>query len=187
MKQLIIIIQATSCLAICHFYLAYLFEKSNRFIWMIRRKKVIRMEGSLRCTKQDTRRKTGENEGDGSKEGSTLELIVGAAERTSVHGVSHILAARNPAVAVFWALLTAAAFGKPSFYKWFIWLCNCGHIWELNTYIQAWFSSLNSTHTCLSSYPGYFLEPHCFSMGLPEISRVTWQVCSHPSSPLLSS
>ena len=29
----------------------------------------------------------------------------------------------------------------------------------------------------LSSYPGYFRELHWFSMGLPEISRVTWQVC----------
>ena len=28
----------------------------------------------------------------------------------------------------------------------------------------------------LSSYPGYFREPFWFSMGLPEISRVTWQV-----------
>ena len=33
------------------------------------------------------------------------------------------------------------------------------------------------THTAyLSSYPGYFREPHWLSMGLPEISRVTWQV-----------
>ena len=30
--------------------------------------------------------------------------------------------------------------------------------------------------TYLSSYPGYFQEPHWFSMGLPEISRATWQV-----------
>ena len=28
----------------------------------------------------------------------------------------------------------------------------------------------------LLSYPGYFREPHWKSMGLPEISRVTWQV-----------
>ena len=28
----------------------------------------------------------------------------------------------------------------------------------------------------LAIYPGYFQEPHWFSMGLPEISRVTWQV-----------
>ena len=27
----------------------------------------------------------------------------------------------------------------------------------------------------LSSYPGYFREPHWKSMGLPEISRLTWQ------------
>ena len=31
-------------------------------------------------------------------------------------------------------------------------------------------------HTC-QGYPEYFREPHWFSMGLPEISRVTWQVC----------
>ena len=29
----------------------------------------------------------------------------------------------------------------------------------------------------LSSYPGYFQESYWKSMGLPEISRVTWQVC----------
>ena len=29
----------------------------------------------------------------------------------------------------------------------------------------------------LSIYPGYFREPHWKSMGLPEISRVTWQLC----------
>ena len=29
----------------------------------------------------------------------------------------------------------------------------------------------------LSSYSGYFREPHWLSVGLPEISRVTWQVC----------
>ena len=29
----------------------------------------------------------------------------------------------------------------------------------------------------LSSYPGYFWEPHWISMGLPEISRLTWQLC----------
>ena len=28
-----------------------------------------------------------------------------------------------------------------------------------------------------SSYPGYSWEPHWLSMGLPEISRVAWQVC----------
>ena len=27
------------------------------------------------------------------------------------------------------------------------------------------------------SYPGYFREPHWKSMGLPEISRVTWWIC----------
>ena len=27
------------------------------------------------------------------------------------------------------------------------------------------------------SYPGYFREPHWISMGLPEISGVTWQLC----------
>ena len=32
-------------------------------------------------------------------------------------------------------------------------------------------------YTYLASYPGYFWEPHWKSMGLPEISRVTWQVC----------
>ena len=39
---------------------------------------------------------------------------------------------------------------------------------------------LNSTRICshsyLSNYLGYLREPHWFSMGLPEISRVTWQV-----------
>ena len=30
----------------------------------------------------------------------------------------------------------------------------------------------------LSSYPGYFRESHWLSMGLPEISRVTWQLCA---------
>ena len=29
----------------------------------------------------------------------------------------------------------------------------------------------------LSSYPGYFQDPLWLSMGLPEICRVTWQVC----------
>ena len=29
----------------------------------------------------------------------------------------------------------------------------------------------------LPSYPGYFRKPHWYSMGLPGISRVTWQVC----------
>ena len=33
--------------------------------------------------------------------------------------------------------------------------------------------------TYLSSYPWYFQEPHWFSMGLLEISRVTWQVCNN--------
>ena len=33
------------------------------------------------------------------------------------------------------------------------------------------------TDAYLPSYPGYFRGPHWFSMGLPEISRVTWQVC----------
>ena len=30
----------------------------------------------------------------------------------------------------------------------------------------------------LSSYTGYFWEPHWKPMGLPEISRVTWKVCN---------
>ena len=33
--------------------------------------------------------------------------------------------------------------------------------------------------TKLSSYPGYFQEPHWKSMGLLEIFRVTWQLCKH--------
>ena len=36
----------------------------------------------------------------------------------------------------------------------------------------------HSYNTKLSSYPGYFREPHWFSVGLPEISRVTWQLCN---------
>ena len=32
------------------------------------------------------------------------------------------------------------------------------------------------SHTC-QGYPGYFQEPHWKSIGLPEISRVTWQSC----------
>ena len=32
------------------------------------------------------------------------------------------------------------------------------------------------TKTYLSSYPGHFQEPHWKSVGLPEISRVTWQL-----------
>ena len=50
------------------------------------------------------------------------------------------------------------------------------------------FSILNwwgLTVAYLSSYPGYFREPHWFSMGLLEISRVSWQVgwgqCHHRS------
>ena len=35
------------------------------------------------------------------------------------------------------------------------------------------------TYISLLSYPGYFREHHSFSMGLPEISRVTWQVWLH--------
>ena len=31
------------------------------------------------------------------------------------------------------------------------------------------------SHTC-QGYPGYFQEPHWKSMGLPEISRVIWQL-----------
>ena len=31
-------------------------------------------------------------------------------------------------------------------------------------------------HTC-QGYPGYLREPHWKSMGLPEVSRVTWQIC----------
>ena len=30
----------------------------------------------------------------------------------------------------------------------------------------------------LSSYPVYYREPHWFIMGLPEISKVTWQICT---------
>ena len=45
-----------------------------------------------------------------------------------------------------------------------------------------------SSHTYLSSYPGYFREPHWKSMGPAEISRVTWQVFKHSESiPFLSS
>ena len=36
-------------------------------------------------------------------------------------------------------------------------------------------------HSC-QGYPGYFQEPHWISMGLPEISRVTWQVCGSKSN-----
>ena len=32
------------------------------------------------------------------------------------------------------------------------------------------------SHTC-RGYPGYFWESHWKSMGLPKISRVTWQFC----------
>ena len=34
-----------------------------------------------------------------------------------------------------------------------------------------------SVHTCLG-YPGFFREPHWKPMANPEISRVTWQLCS---------
>ena len=37
----------------------------------------------------------------------------------------------------------------------------------------------------LSSYPGYIREPHWKSMGLPDISRVIWQV--RPTYPLTTS
>ena len=43
-------------------------------------------------------------------------------------------------------------------------------------YLLYW-SYINSICAYMSSYPGYFWEPYWFSMGLPEISRVTWQVC----------
>ena len=33
------------------------------------------------------------------------------------------------------------------------------------------------TSAYLPRYPGYFREPHWKSMGLPEISRVTWHFC----------
>ena len=36
--------------------------------------------------------------------------------------------------------------------------------------------SMKTCNAYLSSYPWYFREPHWFSMGLLEISRVTWQV-----------
>ena len=36
-------------------------------------------------------------------------------------------------------------------------------------------------YTELPSYPGYFQEPHWKSMGLLEISRVTWQLCIQTS------
>ena len=40
-----------------------------------------------------------------------------------------------------------------------------------------YYHKLNDAYQYLSSYPGYFREPHWKSMGLPAISRVTWQVC----------
>ena len=39
----------------------------------------------------------------------------------------------------------------------------------------------------LSSYPGYFQEPYWLSMGLLEISRVTWQVCNFFRTSLIIS
>ena len=45
---------------------------------------------------------------------------------------------------------------------------------------KTWITRLAGVFVCviteLSSYPGYFWEPRWFSMGCPEISRVTWQV-----------
>ena len=40
------------------------------------------------------------------------------------------------------------------------------------------YACVNLTLSNLSSCPGYFQEPHWLSMGLLEISRVSWQVCT---------
>ena len=37
--------------------------------------------------------------------------------------------------------------------------------------------STSNANTYRASYPGYFREPHWFSMGIQETFRVTWRVC----------
>ena len=59
-------------------------------------------------------------------------------------------------------------------YKFFLILCT--HHFSLDRSSQVKYF-INSPTRYLPSYPGYFREPHWLSMGLPEISRVTWQVC----------
>ena len=51
---------------------------------------------------------------------------------------------------------------------------------EINGSHVVWFVVTGGrlTYNC-QCYPGYFREPHWKSMGLPEISSVTWQVCIH--------
>ena len=52
--------------------------------------------------------------------------------------------------------------------------------WRCKGLLTFWPSMY--TRVYLSSYPGYFREPHWFSMGLPEISRVTLAVICKSSS-----
>ena len=41
--------------------------------------------------------------------------------------------------------------------------------------LMAWWCREPGHHTC-QGYPGYFQQPHWKSRGLPEISRITWQL-----------
>ena len=78
------------------------------------------MEDSPHSRTQGTTVKTSGESQDGRKEGSseenrqdtTWDLIVDGAKKTCVHGMRHILAARNPTVAMFWSLVLATALGK---------------------------------------------------------------------------
>ena len=49
-------------------------------------------------------------------------------------------------------------------------------------FMVAQWHYVSSSWQCLSSYPGYFREVYWQSLGLPEISRVTWQVCNDRST-----
>ena len=44
--------------------------------------------------------------------------------------------------------------------------------------LSSGFNALLTALLYLSSYPGYSREPHWYSMGLPEISRVSRQLCT---------
>ena len=57
-----------------------------------------------------------------------------------------------------------------------VWYCAFGHATRLRYRHSYAVLILMRFVAYLSSYPGYFQEPHWKLMGLPEISRITWHV-----------
>ena len=72
--------------------------------------------------------KSSDETGDGTKTeamdeesgATTWDLIIDAAKKTGVHGVPHIVAARKPIVAIFWALIIITALGMSLRHKYLI-------------------------------------------------------------------